>query len=182
MKNCLGDHTHMCVFNDRHIIRVDGPGVGQHGVMAVEERKTDNGKMQVVLLGSTLVERPKNKAPGPWLIDAAKWVIDGINDGVISVDWSGHQSERSEMRKNLSLRQVEIKIGFDPFCPSYVEEAYRTWHHMNRELFPWPDYESFVAESGIMDVIIEHCRDMDRTRPKPGKQKDLQRMILGLKP
>ncbi len=90
---------------------------------------------------------------------AARWLVEGINDGSLKVDW-----ERiDQQRRGMKYETISAQTGFDPTVWENCVESYRIFRPFLPERFRHYVYEAWVEKMGFArdaDVLFREGADL----------------------
>jgi hypothetical protein len=149
--HCVGRYAYECLYENLHVLSLRGADgswqstlglmLGRDGRVRVKEHKLSNND-------------PLNSSAK----EAERYLVDGINNGMIAINIEQIEQQRiireKELLKNRH-QQLLVRVGFDPFDAVARENAYDVWHHTLRRIFSEPDRRKFFDEIGLDRFVVE---------------------------
>lgn len=155
MNHCVGGYASNCILRGSHIFHLsitDSDGEQKNATLQLQEEKED-GKIQVKVRQN---KAESNDPPAAPLQIATQWLVNGINDGSISIDWAQITAARGVVVAKYEENTLINEIGFDPHNYEHCETAYNTMKRfLPKRLQGW-SYQDFIDKSGVTEKIREN--------------------------
>ncbi len=154
MGNCVGGYTHACAVRGHHIVSLESEDGSEHSLMEIEELPEN-------LINVIQHVGFHNSDPPSWAAAATECLVSGINDRSIAANWdlvTEERTKRAARRAEEAQQQIEMLIGFDPYDLAACDNAYESWHHEMRGLYPHDTREQFLEERGIKAVLEKEIK------------------------
>jgi hypothetical protein len=155
MDHCVGGYASSCISHGAHIFHLtitESDGEQKNATLQLREAKQGD-KMQVSI---TQNRAEWNRTPAAALQKATQWLVDGINDGKIKVDWHHIAVERGKVAAKYEENNLINEIGFDPYNQEHCETAYNTMKRFFPKRLQGWTYQDFTRKSGIAEKIRDN--------------------------
>lgn len=144
-----------------HLAAKNNPKI--RATFAVEEpfngktpRQVSAGPMDGIRIRKDTWNVPTEDSP-VWV--AARWLVEGINNGSLKVDW-----ERiDQQRRGMKYEAISAQTGFDPTVRENCIEAYRILQPFLPERYRHYSYEQWIEKMGFArdaDVLFREGADL----------------------
>ena len=140
--HCVRGYAYNCLYKDSHILTLTGEAQAWRSTL--ELKLPEDGK---VAIGQHKFHG--NADPNAAAREAALFIVDGINNKTILTNASEidvqKRIRKEEMLKNRH-EELLVRTGFDPMDRLARDNAFETWHHMQRGLFPMPQRRDYLDQ------------------------------------